>query len=364
MSLRVHPRIRAYYEAQAEACGAGSASAMAAMVLEGVMHATAGPERVGEPTDTVMSADALRNAALAMTLLRDPAQPLGAALGERGVNAVSIDRPGGMWVMSNHTWVWREWLDLDANRLAELVEAAAAAVQMRSAVIGRGSLGPSIRMEVLRPPVAPHQSGALAFRVSAVEPVSLESLASLFEGAGGASRYKPRGDRPLVPVHEDIAGRLRSAIAGRENIVLSAPPLWERIELVERLLRSIPADRRVVIIEEKGQKNPTVRSDARPPNSVVLTYERGRDGVAFAELALAAAAFWPDPIVVPNARAVQRVEFQLGIGNVFGGQVVATDAHESDEAFISAADVVVRVVLDRVAPMGVGEMLARPSCRA
>ena len=42
LSVRVQPRIKAYFEAQAEACGAASASAMVAMVLEGVMAATTG----------------------------------------------------------------------------------------------------------------------------------------------------------------------------------------------------------------------------------------------------------------------------------------------------------------------------------
>ena len=45
-SLRLHPRTRAYYEQQAEACGAPSASAMMSMVLEGVMKATRTPEEI------------------------------------------------------------------------------------------------------------------------------------------------------------------------------------------------------------------------------------------------------------------------------------------------------------------------------
>lgn len=40
MSVRVPRRVRAYYEAQARACGAASPSAMVAMVLQGVMLAT------------------------------------------------------------------------------------------------------------------------------------------------------------------------------------------------------------------------------------------------------------------------------------------------------------------------------------
>lgn len=40
MSVRVPPAIKSYYEAQAKACGAASASAMVAMVLHGVMLST------------------------------------------------------------------------------------------------------------------------------------------------------------------------------------------------------------------------------------------------------------------------------------------------------------------------------------
>jgi hypothetical protein len=57
-SIRLHPRTRAYYEAQAEALGAPSASAMMAMVLEGVMKATRPPESVSS-TDAVREGIAL-----------------------------------------------------------------------------------------------------------------------------------------------------------------------------------------------------------------------------------------------------------------------------------------------------------------
>jgi hypothetical protein len=52
-SIRLNPRTRAYYEAQAEALGAPSASAVMAMVLEGVMKAT-------RPSDGVSSTEAVR----------------------------------------------------------------------------------------------------------------------------------------------------------------------------------------------------------------------------------------------------------------------------------------------------------------
>lgn len=42
MSIRVHPRVKAFYQAHAEALGAASASALSAMVLHGVMMATKG----------------------------------------------------------------------------------------------------------------------------------------------------------------------------------------------------------------------------------------------------------------------------------------------------------------------------------
>lgn len=60
-SLRLHPRTRAYYEAQAQACGAPSASAMMGMVLEGVMMAT-------RPQEEITSSEAVREG---VELVRD-----------------------------------------------------------------------------------------------------------------------------------------------------------------------------------------------------------------------------------------------------------------------------------------------------
>ena len=56
LSVRVQPRVKAYYEAQADACGAASASAMVAMVLEGVMAST----QSSQPSQATSSADLLR----------------------------------------------------------------------------------------------------------------------------------------------------------------------------------------------------------------------------------------------------------------------------------------------------------------
>jgi hypothetical protein len=56
LSVRVQPRVKAYYEAQADACGAASVSAMVAMVLEGVMAST----QSSQPSQATSSADLLR----------------------------------------------------------------------------------------------------------------------------------------------------------------------------------------------------------------------------------------------------------------------------------------------------------------
>lgn len=364
MSVRVHPRVRAFYEAQAEACGAGSASAMVSMVLEGVMQATTSAGRGDRPADdeetTTTNGGAMLETSARVTAeaLKDPSGPLGAALVEPGVTAISLDRPGGFWVDAASGWGWRDWPDLDAAHLAELVNLGAAAMRHPGFEgVTRGSLGEGIRLEVLRPPVSPHPSGALAFRVTSVEPRSLEDLLATMETTRWNQPIKPR---PLAPLLENVGQRLQSAVKRRESILLCSAPLWERIELVEMFIRSIPADRRVVVIEARDQRDPQIRSEILPRNSAVLTYRRGTVGAEFADVARAAEAFRPDHVVVPNMRVEHRTDFTLGIASVFRGQIVATDAHETDKDFTSTADVVIRVVNDRVAPMGIGEVQARP----
>ena len=367
MSVRVHPRVRVFYEAEAEACGVGSASAMVAMVLEGVMQATVSTEQDDRPksNEKMTASNAPEGGAMLETSardaakdLRDPFTPLGAVLNETGVNVVTFDQPGGFWVKVGLEWSWRDWPELDAVHLAELVKLGAAAVwHLDFKGVTRGSLSKGIRLEVLRPPIAPHPSGALAFRISSHESYSLED----FFATTDTTRWnQPIKSRPLAPVLEDVGLRLKAAVDRQENILLCSPPLWERIELVETFIRSIPAGRRVVIIEDRDQRDPRIRSDILPRNSIVLTYVRGTMGAEFADAARAAEAFRPDYIVVPNLCAAHKNDFSFGIADVFRGQIVATNAHESDETFTSTADVVIKVVSDQAAPMGVGEVHARP----
>lgn len=89
-SIRLHPRVRAYYEAQAEAVGAPSSSAMMAMVLEGVMKATRPPEVVSSSEAMRESVDLVKDRFLHLFrvhgftpyMIADVLQPHGIGLAE------------------------------------------------------------------------------------------------------------------------------------------------------------------------------------------------------------------------------------------------------------------------------------------
>lgn len=366
MSVRVHPKVRAYYEAQAEACGAGSASAMVSMVLEGVMKATESVhpdvrEQETHATDTKFHAPGAEAASRLRGDLLGALGPIGAMIEDGSVSAVGVDRPGGAWVQAGASWEWREWSGLDAARLQEVVDLASVTVGAGDRGVARGGLGEGVRLEVLRPPVL-QAPGGLFFRVSSREVKSLETLAA--EGFfDNVKPYSPDSAEPsLTVVSKGVGARLKAAVDERELIMLCGMPLWERVELVEMLVRSIPAGRRVVVLEDRNQRD--LKTDCLPQNSVVLTYERGNKGAELREVAQAAEALRPDHIIVPNLRWEDKEAYKLGIGHVFGGQIVASDALEPsiklDDWIASHADVVIEVASDRVAPRGMRQVLARP----
>ncbi|MDN3566021.1 hypothetical protein QWZ14_16755 [Paeniroseomonas aquatica] len=371
LSVRVHPKVRAYYEAQAEACGAASASAMVAMVLEGVMRATepanpAAQDRTIDITDNGFRTIGDEAATLVRDELLSALGPIGTAIEERRVSAISVDRPGGAWMQAGAGWEWCEWPALDTVRLGKLVDLASVAIGAGDQGVARGGFDAGVRLEVLRPPVI-DAPGGLFFRMSSREVKSLAMLAAegLFDNT---KPYDPNNaPRSLTVVSEDVGARLKAALDNKENIMLCAMPLWERIELVEMFVRSIPVGRKVVVIEDRNQQDPMIKTDCLPRNSVVLTYERGRKGAEFREVARAAEALRPDHIVIPNLRWEHKEEYKLSVGHVFGGQIVASDALEPsiklDDWIASNADVVIEVGSDRVAPMGIKQVLARPSRR-
>lgn len=170
-------------------------------------------------------------------------------------------------------------------------------------------------------------------------------------------------ERPLVPLREGVGERMLQAVQDRETIVVSGLPMFERIELVDALVAAIPKDRRVLVLEARDQRDPQLSEGKLPRNNVVFTHA-DLPGQTFADMARHLYHMAGDYLVVPNMRAAHLKDFEAAVGHAFDGLIVATDAMSSDPAIASAADVLIEVVSDRMAPRGIGKAWARAPSRA
>lgn len=166
--------------------------------------------------------------------------------------------------------------------------------------------------------------------------------------------------RPLEKLEGDPSARLTEAVQNQETIVVCGMPMWERIELLDVLARVIPRQRRVLVFEDRAATDPRLKEATLPPNHVVMYYNNPGGVVPLKELAKAALHMAGDYLIVPNLQSAEVKDFMACIAFAFEGTIVAVDAVEDDQRLRSVADVLIKTVSDKVAPLGIGAVWARP----
>jgi pilus assembly protein CpaF len=117
----------------------------------------------------------------------------------------------------------------------------------------------------------------------------------------------------------DIAQRLRSAIANRENMLISGATGSRKTTLLAALLAEVPHDQRIVTIEDVAEldvRHPCVVGlEARQANS------EGVGGIGLGELVRQALRMRPDRLVVGECRGPELLDFltALNTGHAGGG---------------------------------------------
>ena len=216
-----------------------------------------------------------------------------------------------------------------------------------------------------------HKNYTLA-EVKALRAKLYDAIARGERGAGQITGVPANSDKQdtgednrylLEKLNGDPLGRLAQGVRDQETIVVCGPPIWERIDLLNILAKSIPENRRVIVlVEDRAKSDPGLRKDALPRNHVVLYYNiPGVSGVSLADIATAALNMAGDYLIVPNLRYEDIEVFQRYIAHRCEGIIVAVDAFEKDEAVRSIADVLIGIVSDKLAPLGIGSVWARPA---
>jgi type IV secretion system protein VirB11 len=261
-------------------------------------------------------------------------EPLAPFLCRPDVTDIYVNRPGEVWVEALGGVPERIKVpELTARVLGRLVRQIAALNAQgvsREHPLLSGSLPDGSRVQIVLPP-ATRGEIALAIRRHVAVTLGLQDYedAGAFEGTHSASdpiEIQSNSPSPNVPT---VAATLRQAVLGRKNILISGGTSTGKTTFLNALLREIPADERLILIED------TVELQVSHGNMVGLLAARGGLGEAYVsaeDLLIASLRMRPDRIVLGELRGREALTFLRAVNTGHPGSMSTVHADTPERA--------------------------------
>ncbi|HEX2560190.1 P-type DNA transfer ATPase VirB11 [Phenylobacterium sp.] len=272
-----------------------------------------------------MSADA------APIYLRTYLAPLARFLERAEVTDIFINAPGEVWVETVLGGIERHAApELDETtlwRLARQIASLSHQGVSREHPLLSASLPDGERVQVIAPP-ATRRHIALAVRKHVVADLTLEDYlqADAFAGVrtdGGSEQAAVDDALRRLLSAGDVAGFLRGAVRARKNIVLSGGTSTGKTTFLNALLKEIPRDERLIVIEDAAE----VQLDH--PNALGLIAVRGETGesqVDADDLVRASLRMRPDRIILGELRGREASSFLRAVNTGHPGSITTLHA--------------------------------------
>jgi pilus assembly protein CpaF len=133
-------------------------------------------------------------------------------------------------------------------------------------------------------------------------------------------------------VPEEVAALLRSCVADRRAVICCGRTGTGKTTLLNLLLADVPADERVVVIEDAPELRPrcahVVRLETRPANP------EGAGEVTIRDLVRQALRMRPDRIIVGEVRGPELVDVLQALATGHEGCMTTVHARAADEALV------------------------------
>lgn len=260
--------------------------------------------------------------------------PLVPWLERSDVTDIYINRPQEVWIETLGGTI--EPVTCEAltepvlMRLARQVAAFSSQAISRSHPLLAGTLPDGSRVQVVAPPATRgHVAIAIRKQVAAEMTLNDYNAAGAFEGL--VQRPGDIGSRAsLVPVlGTEALGALREAVLQRRNILIAGGTSSGKTTFLNTLLREIPDDQRLVLIEDTPELEVTHR------NSVGLLAARGELGeanVRAEDLLIAALRMRPDRIILGELRGHEAFTFLRSVNTGHPGSMTTIHADSPNRA--------------------------------
>jgi type IV secretion system protein VirB11 len=271
--------------------------------------------------------------ALALTLCA--LRPL---LANAAVMELCINQPGEAYLETSAGW-HRESLafaDFDwCKRFAKLV---ANSTQQRidaSSPLLSASLPSGERVQIVIPPATTAGCVAITIRRPADTVWSIEELAQrgIFRRTASSRQSLDQTEHELLGLldRREYEAFMRLAVRSRKNILVSGPTGSGKTTWTKALIREIPADERLVTIEDAKE----LVLD-RHPNHVRLFYSKDDQGLARVtpkQLLESCLRMKPDRILLAELRAEEAFDYLRNVNSGHPGSITSIHAASAELAF-------------------------------
>ena len=254
--------------------------------------------------------------------------PLAPWLTRGDVTDLYVNRAGEVWIETIggeiETLACPALTEPVLARLARQIAAASAQGISRAHPLLAASLPDGSRVQIAAPP-ATRGGHALAIRRHVAAKLSLDDYheAEAFADASTAPVALSRSDEvePVPP--GEVRTVLREAVRAKRNVLIAGGTSTGKTTFLNALLREIPADERLILIED------TPELDQTHANSVALRAARsalGEAEVRAEDLLMAALRMRPDRIILGELRGPEAFTFLRAVNTGHPGSMTTIHA--------------------------------------
>lgn len=279
--------------------------------------------------------------------------PLATLLSRPDVTDIYINRPGEIWAETQAGGIeCHEVTELDEVTLHRLARQIAALTHQgisRQHPLLSATLPDGARVQIVAPP-ATRGPLALAIRKHVAVDLALEDYAgagAFAQARQGTRQSDAPADRALAELSEagDIPRLLREAVRARKNILVSGGTSTGKTTFLNALLREIPAEERLILIED----TPELKLQHR--NVVGLLAARNalsEAEVSTNDLVAASLRMRPDRIILGELRGAEAFSFLRAVNTGHPGSMATVHA----DSAAAAIEQVVLLVLQAGTTLG------------
>ncbi|MGJ0532847.1 P-type DNA transfer ATPase VirB11 [Methylocystis sp.] len=264
-------------------------------------------------------------------------EPLAPYLGDDSLTEIVVNRPSEVFIEGPTGWARREASALTQEHLLHLATAAAGFtkqdVSAERPIVSTTLIGDE-RCQIVVPPAVPAGKVSLTIRKPAALTMTLDNLeeAKLFDDVRAASEELSADEHRLLALKE--AGRWREflelAVLTRRNILISGATGSGKTTLSKALIAAIPADERLIAIEDAAELV------IPHQNCVRLLYSKDGQGLAKVgprELLESCLRMRPDRILLQELRDGTAFFYLRNVNSGHPGSITTVHADSARLAF-------------------------------